>query len=315
MTTEELIIQLYENSLEDSRLFPYDAPNSTTFDISVSGSVKCLGYLNRAYKKIVSWKRKRGKMFLFPNFYKQLNFKTSVVTDTAQAGSSDTLQLAVGSSVTDDYYNDWVVKITDGTGEGQIRIVMDYVASTTTITVNRDFDTTPDATSVYVLYKNFFSLSEIGISDEEIFYSPLKIYDMKNRDDLIYGSSVKVYVDNLETYSSDPTEYMYYQNKLYFNFPVSEAKWYRMEYRELPGNLVNSSDEPEITEPFHEAILWYALWLVFNSKGEIDEAYSKWKYVEDLMENTILPTEGEFDRTDAGMMMLNDTNYSNSGRL
>lgn len=70
-------------------------------------------------------------------------------TGTAQAGSASTITLAAGASGDDDAYNTFVVRITAGTGSGQERVVSDYVGATKVATVSEDWDTNPDATSVY----------------------------------------------------------------------------------------------------------------------------------------------------------------------
>lgn len=77
---------------------------------------------------------------------------SSVTTDTgtAQAGSSNTITLKSASSYTsDDDCNGFSLHITSGTGSGQHRHIIDYVASTKVATVYPAFDTAPDATSGY----------------------------------------------------------------------------------------------------------------------------------------------------------------------
>ena len=72
---------------------------------------------------------------------------------TAAAGAATTLTLAAASatapapSPVDDYYNGLFMEIYDGTGEGEIAEITDYVGSTKVCTVN--FTTTPDTTSIY----------------------------------------------------------------------------------------------------------------------------------------------------------------------
>lgn len=74
----------------------------------------------------------------------------AAVTGTAQAGStSSTIVLATGASSTNDAYNGMYVRITGGTGSGQVRLITDYVGSTRTATVSPNWTTTPDATSTY----------------------------------------------------------------------------------------------------------------------------------------------------------------------
>jgi hypothetical protein len=83
------------------------------------------------------------------------------VSDTAQAGStSTTIVLAAASSATNDIYNGRYIRITGGTGNGQLRVISDYVGATKVATVNSAWTTTPDATSTYTI--SIFSTSSVG---------------------------------------------------------------------------------------------------------------------------------------------------------
>lgn len=75
------------------------------------------------------------------------------LTGTATAGASSTITLPTGFSVTDDAYNNLDIMITSGTGAGQRRTISDYVGSTKVATVSSSWTTTPDSTSVFVVYK------------------------------------------------------------------------------------------------------------------------------------------------------------------
>ena len=72
---------------------------------------------------------------------------------TAQGGWVDTITLASGASSIDGEYVDHVISIVAGTGSGQSRIIEGYNGSTKGATVNQDWDTTPDDTSDYEIYK------------------------------------------------------------------------------------------------------------------------------------------------------------------
>ena len=69
-------------------------------------------------------------------------------TATAQAGSATTITLASTASATNDIYNGMTVYISSGTGDGQIKVITDYVGSTKVATVST-WTTNPDNTSVY----------------------------------------------------------------------------------------------------------------------------------------------------------------------
>ena len=69
-------------------------------------------------------------------------------TGTAQAGSTTTITLASTASATNDIYNGMTVYISSGTGDGQIKVITDYVGATKVATVST-WTTNPDNTSVY----------------------------------------------------------------------------------------------------------------------------------------------------------------------
>src|SRR3546814_3604334 len=64
--------------------------------------------------------------------------------------SSDVCSSDLASSSSDnDEYNGLLITIASGLGAGQTRRVKDYVGSSKTVTVDTDWDTPPDNTSVY----------------------------------------------------------------------------------------------------------------------------------------------------------------------
>lgn len=82
----------------------------------------------------------------------------------AGGGSSEivlraTPRLAAGN----DFFNGMIVRIIDGTGEGQMRIIEDYVHSSVTCTVDRAWGNNPDATSVYeIVLDNITTFDSTG---------------------------------------------------------------------------------------------------------------------------------------------------------
>jgi len=85
------------------------------------------------------------------------------------SNTATTVQLSMSANSTNDYYNGWWIKITSGTGSGQVRRIRSYVGLTHTATIystsdqtgilgepepveGLDFTTIPDNTSNYALY-------------------------------------------------------------------------------------------------------------------------------------------------------------------
>ena len=76
-----------------------------------------------------------------------------VHTGTAQGPGtgSNQIQLDTGASATDGIYDPAMVFIESGTGAGQSRLISQYVGSTRTATVDRDWRVAPAADSVFVI--------------------------------------------------------------------------------------------------------------------------------------------------------------------
>lgn len=74
-----------------------------------------------------------------------------VHTSTLASATASTAVLGSGSSATDDAYNDSILLVIEGLGAGQARAIKDYVGGTKTVSVARNWDTTPNNTSVVVV--------------------------------------------------------------------------------------------------------------------------------------------------------------------
>lgn len=68
---------------------------------------------------------------------------------TAQVGAAGSITLAAGASATNDLYKGLRVSITSGTGAGQTRAITGYVGATKVASVDWNWTTTPDNTSIY----------------------------------------------------------------------------------------------------------------------------------------------------------------------
>jgi len=75
----------------------------------------------------------------------------AIRTSTAQAGASGSITLDTGSSATNGFYLGRFVRITGGTGAGQVRLISGYTGSTKVATVSPNWSTAPDATSTFAV--------------------------------------------------------------------------------------------------------------------------------------------------------------------
>ncbi|HSG69801.1 MAG TPA: hypothetical protein VLA12_05270 [Planctomycetaceae bacterium] len=87
------------------------------------------------------------------------------VTGTAQAGGATSITLAAGESATNDLYNFERVRIIEGTGAGQSRLITDYDGTTKVATVHRAWTTNPSTDSVYVISSADATVEAIGTNE------------------------------------------------------------------------------------------------------------------------------------------------------
>ncbi len=73
----------------------------------------------------------------------------AIESGTAQTGTSNSITLAAIANGTDGVYNRNLIVLTDNTGKGQTRTVVDYDGATKKVVVDRDWRVTPDNTTTY----------------------------------------------------------------------------------------------------------------------------------------------------------------------
>lgn len=73
-------------------------------------------------------------------------------TGTAQAGAASSITLDAGADSThNSFYNGCPVVLTGGTGVGQVRVIVGYVAATRVATVDSNWGVNPDATTTFTV--------------------------------------------------------------------------------------------------------------------------------------------------------------------
>lgn len=77
------------------------------------------------------------------------NVLAAAHANTAQAGALGSITLAAGASGADNTYRYMQLRITGGTGAGQMRVCKSYVGATKVFTPYKPFTVAPDATSIY----------------------------------------------------------------------------------------------------------------------------------------------------------------------
>jgi hypothetical protein len=75
-----------------------------------------------------------------------------VAQGTVQAATASTVTLAADESTVDGQYDPGRILIITGTGAGQMRNIIDYSGSTKLAVIDKDWRTTPDTTSSYIIF-------------------------------------------------------------------------------------------------------------------------------------------------------------------
>jgi len=302
MTLADIRNQIYWNSGNSTDLNP-------ATDTSYNGGPILTWCCNEAQRQIATWKDPvTGRHTRFRNLVSDLFFKSKVIEGTlTSVGTTTTVVFpAADVGTQDDRYNGWVVEI-----NSEMKLIVDYVGSTYTATVHDAFSSAPAVDDTYKLMKRFSLLlpsghdwlssptgehitlpSESDTSRAEgNLYEVLKIEDIDNTrvlDKAERTDSIPEYINS----SGDPTVWWRFGNKLYFDTNVdTDSLWYRMEYYRLPTEMSDATDEPEIPEPYHYAmVLWGTAW-VYRRKQESSDLYSVSRELETFMRNRV----GEFD--------------------
>lgn len=298
MTLSEARDDLYGIVSKNSELDPATPTGAAILD----------RYLNRAYKAILSWKSARGTL-RFPASRATLLFQAPTYTGTASAGTTTTLTIPTsGLITTDDYYIEWVIEITSGTGSGQARVVVDWDGTGGVATVHKAFDTTPDATSVFLLTKRFMEIMESGdtgeadgilLDPEDTFRGALKLTSLDDGSDLVLAEGTENYSGSL-TETGTPGEFFVQGERIYFNVAPDETRWYRLEYAKTPASLTDPAEEFALPSPWDQAVVMMARWWVLVRYGEVEDAYSAKRDYQEFLASLALPGEDLGDRTPSG---------------
>lgn len=150
-------------------------PDSTSQFVILSGGIWCITVLGTTsyalqYYDILAdmWYIKSSQSVVLPtalstdvSFEKFTEEGGSLISGTATGGSARTL-INTSASLTPLKYNNFQLRITGGTGIGQVRTILANTA--TTFYLTRDWSVTPDNTSTYAVYRDCDKLMIIGDS-------------------------------------------------------------------------------------------------------------------------------------------------------
>lgn len=287
MTLAEMRTDVYELLGEPSDLDP--AVSTTRLDFAI----------NQGVKKVAMWKEPGLGQVRFRDLFASAYFKSHTEDETLAAGSTvNTLVLDASGPDNDDAYLNWTVEV----GSEQV-LVVDYVGSTHTAYLASDLSAAPASATAITFYQSHFlilpsssPLSSLNITKPTGFVEILKIVDMKQNQELDMVNRTEKFTD---ISTGDPTEYYRFGNDIIFNYAVSDERYFELEYYRLPATLVNDTDEPELPEAFHYAVILWAIWWGYRRSEESSLAYSTKRDLVDFMRTTKTEYDVSYERKDA----------------
>lgn len=291
MTLSDMRTEVYEALGKDTMMNP-----DTT-----SGAARLLRWANRAQRRIAFYKLKDGHLIRFPQLHTETMWKTVAYTATAtytvSSATASTATLNNLPGTTANRYRGWVLEI-----NSEYRLVT--LQSGNTLTVNDDWDSTPSSGDTYKLYKRWYDLvdSSHAYSSENIVLDPvssiyevLVLEDMQEETWLTRDDRIETNIFTLRD-AGDPTSFRMDGNRLYLNYNVDDERYFRMEYCKYPTAMSAASDEPDLPETYHEAVLMEMERLAYRFKNENASAYSLKRDIDDFMETTVQPGEMAYER-------------------
>ena len=301
MTLEEIRNEIWKATGELTDLDP-------STDTSYNGGPYLNFVIKMAQDRIASYKTMRGRILRFNHLIGEMFHKEAPISATlASDGTTSTIVLPSTSfDGNDDQYNGWIVK-----SGGEYRLIMDYVGSTYTATLNDDLSTAPAAGDEITVYKRFAyllpsvhpwaadhivlpSTTDKYRADGNLF-EILNIDDINENTHLAHSQKGKTFVTQLTTIG-DPTSWYRFGNKIYFDSAPDEAKWFRLEYYRMPLEMTLDADEPDLPEPFHYAIVLWGIEWVYRREGESSEKYSTKRDFVEFMEQTLMAVDVQDER-------------------
>jgi hypothetical protein len=271
-------------------------------DVSYNNGAWLTWVVNEGQRQVALWKDPQsGRHCRIHDLYATLNYQPTVLTDTIAAVNNDTVPYYItltSANANADEYNDWVVEVTSGDADGEVRAVMDYTDGRICY-LNDAFDTEPEVGDTVELYKRFEMLLPsthdwVGehiqlpaTSDSERnegnLLEVLSIIDVNSGKELKISPRTEKYPGMILS-SGDPSYWWRFGGKIFYDVNVSdEEKWYRMEYYRTPTDMVDDDDMPDLPEAYHMAIVMWGIWCGFNRKMESSRAYSVKRTFEDMM--------------------------------
>jgi hypothetical protein len=314
MTAQEIMVTAYQDAGEPSDLCPFTTPgDESTFSISSAGAVKLLRKLNMAVERIANWRFRNGRLLHLRGLQKRALLTIQApIAITVQSATANTLVCdPSGETAPANGFYLWTISIDAGTGAGQTRTVLTSVDSTTlALTISKDWDTNPDATSTGTLYKTFFTMYSAPTAFQTKWHlsaDPIggvmditKIRDIETGTELVKVAREELFSGNLRSVAT-PTQWIAFGNELWFDGAPDEKTTLEILYQAHATAITTAADIPCVPLQYHQAV---CLWLthdIMRMNSDFDGAYATKRELEDLMETVRAQGESDMDYEQGGL--------------
>lgn len=264
-----------------------DLGNRTNLTPDGIGQDRLLRWLNWGLLEVCGLHRKRA---FRPQYFKALEAKalwaTSVTTNTVVSATDNTVILHADESETaDDFYQDWVISLTDydetsagsETPDGllnQAQVIVGYDAATNVVTLAEDWAVNPDEYTTYTLYKRIYSIdTDLEIDPSTTLFGIQTLEQAANGNELTNAHWTQCVGESFSSLGT-PGKFARRGNHLILSPTPDSAIYFRLWYYRYPTAL--SADfldrECELDDQWHEVVVQGALARGFESLLEPDRA-------------------------------------------
>lgn len=311
MNAQEILTKVFELVGEPSDLCPYLTPgDSSTFDTTMgnSGIVKLLPWINQAQVRIANWQFTDGHMLRCRSLFATKYFQNkAAITGTLVSATASTAAFAGFSPLNALHqFDGWIIELTGGTGSGQKALIIDStgtLATDCTVTLHKAWETTPDSTTTFKLYKRFYKFIpnptaltyetyHIDLDPKDGLDSILKVIDVEGQNDLAVISRTDMLTGTIIS-NGIGSSYARFGDTLYFDSAYDSLRTYQLFYYRHPTKLALYTDVPELPSPFHEAMIMWAAHSLQMRSQDFTGAYATKRDLQELMQT--LRMQGSFE--------------------
>ena len=263
-------------------------------------------FLNGGYRRVSTYRFPDGHQVRFRALVKVGYFQTFLYTSTAgfASATASTAVLDTNAGADDDRYNGFILEPTSGDADNERRVIVDYTGGSKTATIHKDWDTTPAAADTYKLYKRFNRLlpssndwqsDHVSLDPATEIFSILRLTDLEEKKRIGRIPSEDNFPTRMDQ-DTPPAAWWESGDRIEFDTPYSTQRWYMLEYVGYPEALTGDGTQVlAIPEPWHEAVMYAAIWRGQIRLEETDMARDALGNFKDTMISLRTEEEASYD--------------------